>query len=445
MKLNFTDGIINTLGFGAACCAALTATGGTLAIAGGLMSMGAAGISLKKCVSKSQSAQFDKHMKAAQKHMEDGLRLDARIKGDFTQDDIDRTFSELKQALPKFKTDLLLADFARWNLRPSRIAIGLTEKISHPDVSPFFASSPAGRDIAEALIEQAFMALKQEDSFWKNIEIYVHEEILIRLDNIKDHVTTEADRIIADLTEKLKLVGTEKLSFESAVRHILESTNARDAATQEALKQRDIPTALSIRMSRLMQEDAMMDDLNRAKAQEWRDTGALAAPISVAKTITAYEQAIKYDPTQVWDYIYLSRAYVKHGNLPAAYTIIEMAKTLKIFASRYIEPIIYSDLGHISFIQGAFTASRNYYQDSYNITKDNILKELVVEGVNNPAWQRKLSILNMRFGDISVAQNDLTAAHTSYQNALEITQRLAAQDPDNACLLYTSPSPRDRG
>ena len=103
MKLNFTDGIINTLGFGAACCAALTATGGTLAVAGGLMSMGAAGISLKKCVSNSQSAQFDKHMKAAQKHMEEGLRLDARIKGDFTQDDIDRTFRELKQVLPKFR------------------------------------------------------------------------------------------------------------------------------------------------------------------------------------------------------------------------------------------------------------------------------------------------------------------------------------------------------
>jgi len=167
MALKFTDGIINMLGFGAACCAAITATGGTLAVAGGLMSMGAAGTSLLGCVTTSKTADFNRHMKAAQKYMEDGLRLDARITGNISQTDIDRSFEELRRALPKFKTDLLLADFARWNLAPKKIAYGLTEKLSRSDISPFFARSAVGRNIAETVIEQAFIAIKQQDAFWQ--------------------------------------------------------------------------------------------------------------------------------------------------------------------------------------------------------------------------------------------------------------------------------------
>jgi len=98
------------------------------------------------------------------------------------------------------------------------------------------------------------------------MDIYVHEEILTRLEGLKDHMTSEADHIITDLTDKLNLEGQNKLSFENAVRHILESTDKRDAAAKEALERRDINAAISIRMSRLQQEDAMMDELNRAKA-----------------------------------------------------------------------------------------------------------------------------------------------------------------------------------
>jgi hypothetical protein len=53
----------------------------------------------------------------------------------------------------------------------------------------------------------------------------------------------------------------------------------------------------------------------------------------------------------------------------------------------------------------------------------------------------ELSVLNIQSGkpDVQRAQGDLSAALTSYQASLAITERLAAQDPGNAGSSRSSP------
>jgi tetratricopeptide (TPR) repeat protein len=59
-------------------------------------------------------------------------------------------------------------------------------------------------------------------------------------------------------------------------------------------------------------------------------------------------------------------------------------------------------------------------------------ERLAQQDPNNAEWQRDLSISQNKIGDILAAQGEGAAALTAYRASLAIAERLAQQDPNNA-------------
>lgn len=65
-------------------------------------------------------------------------------------------------------------------------------------------------------------------------------------------------------------------------------------------------------------------------------------------------------------------------------------------------------------------------------TKLLAMRRVAQANPDNTDFQRRLSVLNSRFGDMLQAQGDRTGALAAYQESVEIRRKLAAQDQDNA-------------
>jgi len=104
------------------------------------------------------------------------------------------------------------------------------------------------------------------------------------------------------------------------------------------------------------------------------------------QTITAYEQAIKYDGGNIWDYIELSRTYVKSGTLPKAESALNLAQNVPNISARD-KSVVYGEKGNLAAAQGDLTAARK----SYELALD-IRQKLAAQDKGNTQWQRDLSI-----------------------------------------------------
>jgi predicted negative regulator of RcsB-dependent stress response len=60
------------------------------------------------------------------------------------------------------------------------------------------------------------------------------------------------------------------------------------------------------------------------------------------------------------------------------------------------------------------------------------LKRLAEADPSNAQWQRDLSLIYERVGDVLKTQGELEAALSSHQDSLAIRKRLAEADPSNA-------------
>ncbi len=439
--LKFTDGLIHTLSFGAAICAATTASGGAVAVAGGVLGLAAAGGGLGKCVQAQSSADFERHMKSALKAAEDSLRLDARVKQAFTQADVDNTFDALKNGFP----ELILVPryYARLGLNTETIVDDIVEQLADMPISAYLKNSSPGRDIAQAILTASFDALKAQEAFWQTTRIYVSEEVLSRLDDLKrgqeeakaeraDIKSDTADikhmmeAFLANQTGDHTPATQEQIdSFEKAVGHILTSGDVRDTPALEAFKKGDFQDGVNIRMSRLRQEGAQIDDVNREHAQKLRDTGAVAALFDTVQAIEAYEQAIRYDPSNVWDFIELARLYRAAGRLSDAHALL--LRVDEALCSIRDKSALNAERGDIASAQGNLLEARAAFE-----TMHDALSERAAQDPGNAGAQRDLSVSHDRIGDVAVAQGDLSAARSAYESGLAIAETLSAQDPGNA-------------
>jgi len=104
------------------------------------------------------------------------------------------------------------------------------------------------------------------------------------------------------------------------------------------------------------------------------------------QTITAYEQAIKYDGGNIWDYIELSRTYVKSGTLPKAESALNLAQNVPNISARD-KSVVYGEKGNLAAAQSDLTAARK----SYELALD-IRQKLAAQDKGNTQLQRDLSI-----------------------------------------------------
>ena len=88
--------------------------------------------------------------------------------------------------------------------------------------------------------------------------------------------------------------------------------------------------------------------------------------------------------------------------------------------------VIRNKLGDLAVAAGDLAAARAAYQAGLDI-----MVQLAAADPANSGWQRDLSISHNKLGDLAVAAGDLAAARAAYQAALDIAARLAAADPAN--------------
>ncbi len=89
--------------------------------------------------------------------------------------------------------------------------------------------------------------------------------------------------------------------------------------------------------------------------------------------------------------------------------------------------VIHNKLGDVAVAAGDLAGARAAFQAGLDIRV-----RLAAADPANAGWQRDLSVSHSRLGDVAVAAGDLAAARAAYQAALDIAARLAAADPANA-------------
>ena len=88
--------------------------------------------------------------------------------------------------------------------------------------------------------------------------------------------------------------------------------------------------------------------------------------------------------------------------------------------------VIHNKLGEVAAAAGDLAAARDHYQAALDIAA-----RLAAADPANTQWQRDLSISRNRLGEVAAAAGDLAAARDHYQAALDIRVKLAAADPAN--------------
>ena len=148
-----------------------------------------------------------------------------------------------------------------------------------------------------------------------------------------------------------------------------------------------------------------------------------------------YEQAkatlteiTRLDPDDVWAWIDLGDLWVRTGLLTPAVDAFDRASgaAQRVGDDRDLS-VSHERIGGIQRAQGNLTGALQSYRASLDIRQ-----RLAAQDPNNAEWQRDLSISHDNIGGIQQAQGDLTGALQSHRASLDIRQRLAAQDPNNA-------------
>jgi tetratricopeptide (TPR) repeat protein len=76
--------------------------------------------------------------------------------------------------------------------------------------------------------------------------------------------------------------------------------------------------------------------------------------------------------------------------------------------------------------RGKLDAALEAYQKDLSLAE-----KLAALDPSNSVWQRDLSVICDRIGDVQRARGNLDAALNAYQDGLDLREKLAAQDPSN--------------
>ena len=161
---------------------------------------------------------------------------------------------------------------------------------------------------------------------------------------------------------------------------------------------------------------------------DWRQAAELAYPWDTARAITAYEHLTSLASSDTWAHIYLSRLYVRSGNIKAAHkTIIAALTTVD---NENDKKTLFTELGMHAQTRGDLPKARRFFTDALKISK-----KLVIQDSSNPTYQHGLSVAHERLGDITELQNNLKAANAHYMDAYKIRKTLASKHKSNPVYL----------
>jgi tetratricopeptide (TPR) repeat protein len=166
----------------------------------------------------------------------------------------------------------------------------------------------------------------------------------------------------------------------------------------------------------------------REAAEAARHLGALAYLHSTQKALQAYTTATRLDPDHIWSWILLGRLHLRAGSLAGAEAAFEQARAAAERAgSERDVGVTYHELGMVRQASGDLAGALAAYQRYHEVSD-----QLAAGDPDNTGWQRDLSVSFNKIGDVQRARGNLDAALEAYQDSLAIAEKLAARDPSNA-------------
>jgi len=254
------------------------------------------------------------------------------------------------------------------------------------------------------------------------------DDINANIENVQTDVA-DSQKLILDEIAKLKASMTpeEAKSFEEAFQEVLASSDARKAPARDALKDGRIEDAADQLLEIASQEQAASDKMALATQESYREAGALFYPINTTKALEGYKGALDGGSTQVWDYIYAARLYIRMGQTANAEKVLTTTKTLSLTPLE--QGVVFDELGGLAVLLGDLPAALVFFETSLEIGKGLAASEPADAG-----FQRDLVVSFTKLGSVSVQRGDLPAAVGYLKAGLEIAKGLAgdsSSDPGN--------------
>ena len=163
--------------------------------------------------------------------------------------------------------------------------------------------------------------------------------------------------------------------------------------------------------------------LPQAQLDEWRRLAPLAE--QAPDTVAVYPGLRLVDSLLQAGYLELAREVASQTE-DHARRRLALAGAENSEAQRDLS-IAHNKIGDLLSAQGDLPGALAAYRKCLDISE-----RLARQDPANAGWQRELSIAHEKIGDLLRAQGDLSGAPAAYRKSLEIRERLARQDPANA-------------
>jgi tetratricopeptide (TPR) repeat protein len=232
-------------------------------------------------------------------------------------------------------------------------------------------------------------------------------------------IATGAAEGDARLQHALDLLKENKIA--DATQLLKTFAEDKTAHAEQATTQAEQATALAEQKASQAGKD------RKDAATAYRNLGAIAGLRDPKQALEAYEKALALDPDDLDSLLWAGWIRIDHGDLNEAQARFErmlaLAKTDDQGFYRYWALL---GLGDIKGRRGDLAGALRSYNDGLEI-----VNRLAQSDSGNAGWQRDLSASHTYVGDVQVAQGDLAGALKSYRDGLEIINRLAQSDPAN--------------
>ena len=286
-------------------------------------------------------------------------------------------------------------------------------------ISAFFAKPAEKKDIEriEEVVKVEARSLCEDVTEARTITQGEHAKTRLQSASQFENLQAQLDRM------ESKLGPEERKSFEDAVRDILNSDDAREFETQNAVKEGRYSDAADNLMKAGRQKEAAEKDFGESALKDYRRAGTFYMLTDTTRAIEAFEHAVAKKDDDPWTYIYLSRLYRKQGDTQKSRQILETVGPHE----KYAQMVIEIELGDIETAQGNLTKAKANYEKGLKIAKT-----LTDMDPKNAGYKRDLSVSYNKLGDIETAQGNLANAKANYEKGLQIRETLTEMDPKNA-------------
>ncbi len=214
---------------------------------------------------------------------------------------------------------------------------------------------------------------------------------------------------------------------DQAVKELV--VQAKDDQQRKALSliaEGDIDGGLDLLATQAQKASENAETAQQEAVNQWRRIGELAYGVDRKRALAAFKKVMELTPhAQAWDYIYLTRLYIKSGQRENALAIVEQGLTV-IDAKDRDYFVLLDEKSDLSILVGD--------REDADINLQTVHQYMLARANRDPEntlWQRDLSVSYEKIADVLRDKGKADEALNHYQKSLVIAQNLTKHDPES--------------